>query len=279
MTHAQLYELVRKHLNKWPKKSFSRSRLSKKDLWTELLNPPNGFKTDMPLPAAPVLVAIPAPAPTSIVIPAPPPIVIPAPAPVTIPAQVPHPAAAVVAAPIAVPPMPTPRAAPQAPPQAPIQAINQPVPSNIPLQSTFPVSAPSNLTSGSADNSRKRSIRPYIVDNRPNGSENMIQQIEVAMIDREGCAPGEWRADALEVFQQLQVSNAAITGRGQIKVGYVNSHDPDFVWWFLRGDLYYLLLSTPDPNRLIVSSDSKLQLRISTVLLPSMLEHSRSNLK
>lgn len=66
---------------------------------------------------------------------------------------------------------------------------------------------------------------------------------------------------------------------GQIKVGYVNSHDPDFVWWFLRGDLYYLLLSTPDPNRLIVSSDSKLQLRISTVLLPSMLEHSRSNLK
>ncbi|KAF4572387.1 hypothetical protein EYR36_006886 [Pleurotus pulmonarius] len=70
------------------------------------------------------------------------------------------------------------------------------------------------------------------------------------------------RASAMEVYQQLQVSNAAITGRGAIKLGVPDEHDPNFTHFFLRGNLQFLAYSTPDPDRLKVSADSKLILKI-----------------
>ncbi|KAJ6538293.1 hypothetical protein B0H10DRAFT_2141123 [Mycena sp. CBHHK59/15] len=111
-----------------------------------------------------------------------------------------------------------------------------------------------------------KAIQLLIDDRRSSfGPTNTSQRILVAMVDSKECEEGEWRANAAEILEALQMSLSKIQGKGRIGVPDRLDHKytENFVDLDPNEDVQAV---KSNPTYLVIPKDSRLNLRVDRTL-------------
>ncbi|KAF9495352.1 hypothetical protein BDN71DRAFT_1506908 [Pleurotus eryngii] len=242
-----LVALVRRQVSKWPQKTFN-PKTNMPTICAALLDPANGFTTDLPILALGNTNTAQNDTP-----------IVPAAQPIAQPRVTPEPQAEDMNDTI------------------PVTPVRERIDGGLPILPITPVSLGRasimghtpvcvyQPATGAADCPFQS---PLVSDQfQSSGQTDIVETqmisrvIEVTEADHRECGPGEWRVSATEVIEKLQEAPAVITSSTPVRVGIPDELRPEYTSWFIEGDVLFLAQVVARPEYLKVQ-DSTLELHV-----------------